>query len=216
MTCRSSQWAPDWQRRGIGVTLNAAMVVGGAKMGCRSESFTNRCWSTYIFTTSQPPLGFTENESIQRKHPVSGSCEEEKSLVDGSGSGLRWSCTADAHCCAGKDGWDSETSFTGLHAHTNKHKKNMKITSFFSMLQINVVTDLILPESWFKSKFQSPADTLKASMKVLLLQIPQSSIPHHWLWLLSASVGALRMHWMISYYHPEHRPLHAHIKANGN
>lgn len=83
---------------------DAAMVVGGAKMGCRSESFTNCCWSTYIFTTSQPPLGFTENKSIKRKHPVNGSCEEEKSLVDGSGSGLRWSCTADAHCCAGKDG----------------------------------------------------------------------------------------------------------------
>lgn len=53
------------------------------------------------------------------------SCEEEKSLVDGSGSGLRWSCTAGAHCFAGKDEWDSETSFTGLHVHTKKTWKSL-------------------------------------------------------------------------------------------
>lgn len=33
--------------------------------------------------------------------------------------------------------------------------------------------------SRIRSKFQSPADTLKASMKFLFLQTPQSSIPHH-------------------------------------
>lgn len=39
-------------------------------------------------------------------------------------------------------------SLDSVYIQKNTQRKNMKITfSFFSMLQINVVTDLILPES---------------------------------------------------------------------
>lgn len=206
---RESKWL--WTCRWLVVELRWAAAL--------------RVWQTAADLLTFSPHCSHLPESIKRKHPVSHSCEEEKALlmdldlVSGEAAQLMPTAVQEIKGEAVRRvSRDFSYIWPIRYLMLFWFAWGTNLNEWNEIQFLNVQIDV---RSWcgpnWKLIWKISSRHLESLYEGSFTAVSSEFHPRA-LIVTPQCIGwsFKRMHWMIGHYHPEHHPLHAHIKANGN